>query len=159
MTESSPATEAPLPSGIGGWLILPMLGLVLTLLRLAAEFYLTFLPLFTDRGWDYVSSPDRHDLFMPFILAECVINVALSIFTLWLIYLFFTKSWRLPGLFITWLVVALLVQVADLIGVIGLLDSALTNADFRDLGRALAAAIIWIPYFMVSKRVKNTFVR
>lgn len=62
-------------------------------------------------------------------------------------------------MFITWLVVALLVQAADLIGVIGLLDSALTDADFRDLGRALAAAIIWVPYFMVSKRVKNTFVR
>ena len=160
MTQSSPATEAPPPSGIGGWLILPMLGLLATPVRMAIEFYLSFVPLlFSAQGWNYVSSPDRHAWFMPFIVAECVIAVALFVFTLWLIYLFFTKARRVPELFIAWLVALILVQVADLVGAAGLLGSQPSGADLRDLGRSLVSAIIWIPYFMVSKRVKNTFVQ
>ncbi|TWT11680.1 DUF2569 domain-containing protein [Reyranella sp. CPCC 100927] len=160
MTESNPSTEAPSPSGIGGWLILPMLGLLVTPVRMAIEFYLSFVPvLFSAQGWDYVSSPDRHAWFRPFIIAECVVNVALFVFTLWLIYLFFTKARRVPGLFITWLVATFLAQVADVVGAAGLLGSPPTGADVRDLGRSLVSAIIWIPYFMVSKRVKNTFVQ
>lgn len=160
MPETEPGVPAATaePSGIGGWLILPMLGLIATPVRIAIDFFQTFGPVFTADGWAYVSAPDRHDWFMPFIVAECAINVVLFIFTLALLYLFFKKSHRVPELFITWLVVLFLVQIADLAGVAGLLGSSPDATDIRELGRSLVSAIIWIPYFMVSKRVKNTFV-
>ena len=47
---------------------------------------------------------------------------------------------------------------ATLIGGYLPIDSATTQASYVLLGRGMIAAMIWIPYFLVSQRVKATFV-
>ncbi len=148
------------PRGIGGWLILPAIGLVLSPLRMGFQFFSDLLPVFDSDVWRQLNDASRvgHQPMLPtLIVAELVANVAMFIFTLVLIWFFFRKSRRTPRLFIIWLILLLVVQVVDtaLISSIGV---PVDRDSVRDIVRSLVAAAVWVPYFLVSKRVRNTFV-
>lgn len=148
------------PRGIGGWLILPTIGLVLSPLRMGFQFFTDLLPVFASDTWRQLNDASRagHQPMLPtLIVAELVANVAMFAFTLVLIWLFFRKSRRTPRLFVIWLILLLVVQVVDttLISSLGL---PIDKDSVRDIVRSLVATAIWVPYFLVSKRVRNTFV-
>lgn len=148
------------PSGLGGWLILPAIGLVLTPFRMGFQFFTDLRPVFDADVWRQLNDASRagHQPMLPtVIIAEMVANVAVFAFTLVLIWFFFRKSRRAPRLFIIWLILLAVVQVVDT-ALISSLGLRVDGESMRDVVRSLVAAAIWIPYFLVSKRVKNTFV-
>jgi hypothetical protein len=51
------------------------------------------------------------------------------------------------------------VQSVDLLVASSFFDHQMTPEDLFDLGRGALACAIWIPYMLVSKRVRNTFYR
>lgn len=150
--------------GLGGWLVLPALGLIVTPLRMAFQFYRDMLPALAPETWNALtdsSSTAYHPLWGPLIVFEVTANLALFFFTLWLLWIFFRKSKHVPRFFVIWLVLLVAIQIADLLLVnqIPALAAQPTDPEsLKDLTRSIIGAAIWIPYFMKSKRVKNTFI-
>jgi hypothetical protein len=152
------------PVGIGGWLVLPALGLVLTPLMMAFQFYQDLLPALTPQVWHVLTdaqSAAYSPLWGPLIVYEVLVFLTLFIFTLWLSWRFFTKSKHTPKLFVIWLGALAASQILDHLlsaQIPALADKPLDPAGIRDLVRSIINAAIWIPYFLMSERVKNTFV-
>jgi hypothetical protein len=156
----SPASEA----GIGGWLLLPALGLLLTPLRTGYGLYRDLWPVFSQGYWDVLTTPGSeayHPYWAPLLLFEVSGNVFLIAATLVVMYFFFTKSRRAPRLMIAWLAFILVFVAADFF--LSDLIPAVAEQDdpesAKELVRAAVGTAIWTPYFLVSKRVKATFTR
>jgi hypothetical protein len=90
---------------------------------------------------------------------ELVCYIALFAYTLFVSSLFFRKKRQLPRHYIAFLLAWVVFYGADL-----LLAHQLANFPFvydtvKAVVRNVISAAIWVPYFLVSDRVKRTFVR
>jgi Protein of unknown function (DUF2569) len=148
--------------GIGGWLIVPLIGLLVTPVRIFVFVYKDLLAIFPAGYWDILTNPGNelyHPLWAPLIIIELVGNFVFILFALALLVFCLNKSRLFPKLMIIFLIVNLLfvagdAYFADLIPAI----AAQSNfAAAKDLTIAGLGALIWVPYFWVSKRVRQTF--
>ncbi|QDU87354.1 hypothetical protein Pla175_07130 [Pirellulimonas nuda] len=156
---TSPLRDEEVPSGIGGWLILPTIGVVLSPISLLVDTAHMF-RLFTDGTWEACTTPGSED-YLPFwgslLIFEMVDNLVFAAAFTFLAVLLFRKSRYFPMAYIG-------IALASL-GLI-LLDAWLVSLvvpnqrmfDHQELGGALVGAAIWVPYMLISNRVKNTFV-
>lgn len=95
---------------------------------------------------------------MTFELASNVAIVVLAVVTAWL---FFSKSRRTPAFAIAFYALSAVCLLIDHVWV-GSIPEVASGADassMKELARAIVVAAVWIPYFLVSKRVKNTFTK
>jgi hypothetical protein len=150
------------PSGLGGWLILVAIALLVTPLKLGFLLGTTFLPLLTDGTLQALTTPGSehyHPFWLPLIAFEVAANSIMLLGSIGLAALFFMKSRRFPKLYIAFLVVNLAILVIDEIlgSRIPLLASSDDLTSMKELSRAVFSCCLWVPYMMVSKRVKNTF--
>ena len=146
-------------TGIGGWLILPMLGIVLSLIILPFSIYEQNVQVI--EYWIELTDPQSSSfipLFKELIYFEVLGNVILYATLLFLSYVFFTKKKLTIKFYIFFQIFSLVLTVTDIILASILLDLEVESSDIKDIFRALIACAIWIPYFLVSRRVKNTFV-
>lgn len=152
------------PKGLGGWLILPAIGLFALPLKMGLSLITDFLPIFQKNYWAVLTTPGSgayHHLWAPLIIFEIAGNIFLLLLDLVLIFLFFIKSTRFPALFISFMALNLVFMVGDLFFA-DLIPAVAAQRDFKsfkELAQLFVGAIIWIPYFLISKRVKNTFVK
>jgi hypothetical protein len=151
------------PSGIGGWLYLVALGLCLTPVRLVLE-TVRGLRVLDPATWHAVTTPGRpayHPLFGPLIVGEVAANGILLLWTFGLLYLFFTRRRIFPPVMVTFLIVRVLIQAADLLValLIPVAAAAIGPSVYSALGGSLVLVLVWVPYFLRSRRVDNTFVR
>jgi Protein of unknown function (DUF2569) len=148
--------------GIRGWLLLPLLGLIISPLRVGWTVYHDLLPVFTEGHWQVLTNPQSgvyHPLWGPLILFELLGNLGLIAASLALLVLFLRKSRRTPLLMIAFYLLVVAFVGGDLL-LGGLLPVQGDDSEqIRDLIRSAMAAVIWIPYFIRSRRVKATFVR
>jgi hypothetical protein len=158
----SNATTLP-PKGIGGWLILVVIGLVISPIRISYFMLTNHWPIFRDGMWPVLTTPGTeayHALWAPLIAFEIVgnlVSIALPLVTLWF---FVRKSRRTPVLAICWYIWAAAFVVVDFF-VAGLIPAVAAQSDsdgVKELVRSIVGAAIWVPYFLVSKRVKATFI-
>ena len=115
------------PEGIGGWLILPAIGLVLSPIRLL--FYLCL----------------AMSMYGPTLLGvgTILIDLAFMCYIIFVAIIFFLKKRWTPAAVVLLLIVNLVIS--------------LSTGEIAIMARATVVGAVWIPYFMVSKRVKNTF--
>lgn len=151
----------PKPKGtegilIGGWLVLPAIGLVLTPFVLLFQFFgenyfhKDIWKGFHEAGYQ---NADALNVYLGF---EFSYNILLFIYCILLIILFFKKRSNVPMLMIIFYGTNLVMLV---FGSFILNQSGIDDPTFaKDLSKSVFSAAIWIPYFLVSKRVKNTFV-
>lgn len=148
------------PEGIGGWLILPVLMLVL--LIVAAGLQLTVFPDVAELAAS-LSSIQRY-----MISAQIAFNAFLGIICpIVLLVLLFQKKRRFPRLFVIWAIAFAVFAVVNramatlMFG--GMLGDGwrqmLSLSNLRSLILSILPVVIFIPYMRMSRRVRNTFVQ
>jgi len=121
--------------GIGGWLILPTIGLFLAAFIWTLLIFIFGFVLFLE--------------FSVYYLTFFLISVILSFLSIYTLILEFKKKKE----FVKWVFITLIT------GVTFTLILSIFDGDFSDLITSIISTTIWIWYFSVSVRVKNTFVK
>jgi hypothetical protein len=149
--------------GLKGWLVLVAIGLIVTPIKLSILLFTSLLPAFREETWSVLTSPGSeksHPLWAPILIGELSMNAIFIVADLGLLVLFFTKSRNFPKAVIAFYLANLVFVVADFF-VADLIPSVATQADpgsLKELTRTVVGCAIWVPYFLVSKRVKATFI-
>ena len=136
MIKKTKSKAKKIPKGIGGWLILPTIGLFIggLIWSICALLY------------GFLLCVGMFDVVSVIIF---LVSVAMSVLIIYCIVLEFKKKKKFPS----WAIFALWM------GVLATLIFGLTDGDFSDLITTTLGAILWTWYFRVSVRVKNTFVK
>jgi hypothetical protein len=148
-------------AGLRGWLILVGFGLCIAPLRLLAMMAVNAAA-FQPRVWTVLTTPGTeayHPLWAPIIIGETVANLLLIGLSLVNLYLFFRKRRTFPRMAITFLVLGVAITALDLVAAQAIPMAKVAPKDVAALGQSVIGAAIWIPYFLRSRRVRDTFVR
>jgi hypothetical protein len=148
---------------IGGWLILVAIGLIFSPIRLIVVLVKDLLPALSGDTWSRLTTPGTeayHPLWAPLLLFEVIGNCLFIVFPIVIAVFFFQKRRFVPQLIIVLLLsnlvfVAIDYFAADLIPFVAAQEDM---GSLVELIRVLIASAIWVPYFIVSKRVQGTFV-
>jgi hypothetical protein len=149
MTQTAIGTSEP--SGIGGWLILPAIGIIVAPFQFAMNIFDYF---------PQIEILQPGTLLHTMTLVEVLAWVGFTILAATTAFQFFTFRKSAPRLYRALLVGQLLFVVAAYWAAAILFDAPMFDVDAGiAAGMLLAACAIWIPYFLYSVRVRNTFVR
>jgi len=151
---------------IGGWLILPVIGLVISPVLLLDKIFNDFLPvLFNNEIWNYLTLPTSegyHPMWAAALYYEFYGNIAMLIFIVIILIFFFKKHKITPVLMIFYLIANLMFVFFDQIiiqSIPSVTEVVEVERVYIEIVRAFISAAIWIPYFIFSKRVKGTFTK
>ncbi len=138
----------PAKAGIGGWLIFPAIGLVLGGIAMAWAICQDFILIDSSRA----ASPGVHNA----LIAEIVLNCGMLLFQGYVAFAFFSRRRTVPALMIALILAHLLARIID--SAIVSLEVGPSPGVVFSAVRPLMAAAIWVPYFLLSRRVQATFV-
>lgn len=156
--------EKPFVYGYGGWLY-TFSGLLLVLLYSAStaiydNYTLINSPEFkqlTTFGFEYYNS-----LLHPTIILEIIMQSLVIVAVLLISYCFYKLKKILKIVCITLFSILLLFNIVDLFLLLSIQNSypenILDSTTYDGLIYSFAYFVIWVPYFLFSKRVKNTFI-
>lgn len=155
-------TEPP-TAKIGGWLILYIFGLIMAPIALSFILYSVYWPILTNGTWSSLTTQGSelyHALWGPLIILELVGNCLTIIFCLVTLVFIFKKSKYAPTVAISLMIYSLIFVAGDylLAQLIPAVAVQKDSASTKEIGRTVVGALIWIPYFLKSKRVKALFV-
>jgi len=149
---------------IGGWLVLIAIGLVLTPFRVFYELIINAEEFYGIHTWNYIFQEHRsfNEFFLSLLIVfELIYNSIFIVFTIFLIILFFKRRSIVPRMMIIFYASTFLIITLDTFVAFGLNAELYSEAEkvqaFKDISRSFFSAVIWIPYFLISKRVKATF--
>jgi hypothetical protein len=156
--------NAQAPAKIGGWLRLPLLGLLLSPFKISYGTYTDLWPVWSEGHWAILTNPASeayHPLWGPLLIFEVGANLATIVLGLITLSYFLRKSRLAPKFVIGWYSFMLAVRVADyyMIGLIPEVAEQTASAPVREIIKAAIIVAIWAPYFLISQRVKATFIR
>jgi len=151
--EQEPTADGP--KGIGGWLLLPTIYLFISVLISFGYLVFTFLFINSSEWKQLITSPEVHPHFENAIYFEMACNALLLVFTIYLIVVLFKKKRIFPKGIISYYLLSIVIDIVVTLLVNNVsMDDEITSFS----GSGIALSIIWIAYFMLSKRVRNTFV-
>jgi len=158
-TEKSKGKE-----GLGGWLILIGFGVVITPFKIWFTLFPVYKEIFGTEAWEILTTPGTeiyHPFWSTLLIGEITVNLLVIIVSIYLIFLFFTKKRLFPKLFIGITVFSLFFILIDTALVkIVLPEEPMFDPDtVKEFAGSVIVCLIWVPYMLVSKRVKATFVR
>ncbi|WP_187498580.1 DUF2569 family protein [Erwinia aphidicola] len=138
-------------SKIGGWLWFPLTALILNGCIYTASFVnnVNILVL------NYKNISNTLKLLL---IYETAMMLALVTASIYLGSIFFRKKRTLPLYYIILLITAIAVDLSDLWLADHLLQIEVSAADIERIVQKVIHAAIWIPYFLISVRVKRTFI-
>lgn len=148
--------------GLGGWLGLVGLGLIISPIRQAIFMYTTYYPMFEEGVFSVLTSVDSeayHPFWKYYIGGEITFNSLMVLATFVLLYLFFSKHYLFPKFFIFILLINIgfIPLDASLIKVVMPEEEIFDPDTLNTLIRSLICGVVWVPYMLFSKRVKATF--
>jgi len=157
-------SDSSIKRGIGGWLILVAIGVTIAPFKTAIEAVLAFKPIFAEGTWASLTTAGSalyHPGWKILLSSEIINNTILVCAYGALAVLFYKKHWLFPRLFIALQVISLLGTFVDAWALSMIMpDEPIFDAEtFKAVSRSVLSCFIWIPYMLVSKRVKATFVR
>lgn len=148
--------------GLGGWLILVGIGLILSVVIIPVGLYPLF-EILDPELWSSLAEfqPETFNPTMRLVVyAELLANALLFMACLYLIFLFFKKHYLFPRCFIAIQVTVVVMILVDSY-VISLFNPDMPALDLdtlKSFSRSSIMAAIWISYMLKSERVKLTFV-
>jgi transglutaminase-like putative cysteine protease len=149
---------------IGGWLVLIAIGLIVLPLKMSYDL-VSNPEYFDQKTWKlfFQSSSSAHITLGIISMVKMVYELLMIIYACLLIFLFFERRTTLPRLIILLYIVSVSFQIAEAIIVLTLNPDGYSGAErsklISDITRTFIFAAIWIPYFTISYRVKQTFTR
>lgn len=149
--------------GLGGWLILVGVGVVINPIRLLVTLVPTYKQIFETGAWEALtveSSEFYNPYFRSLLISEITFNAIIIAASTYLIYLFCSKHYLFPKLYIGIVAVSLVFIPLDAWIVTKLFPSeSIFNPEAtKEFIITFLSGIVWVPYMLVSKRVKATFV-
>jgi len=150
-------------SGLNGWLVLVQIGIYATLLLSLIRFFNEYLSVLDPEVWSLLTSKDSefyHPLWGPTIIFEMAVLIIMFVFCLYILFNFYSKKAILPKLMIIFYAGSLAARVIDyiLVQLIPVANEIGDGVALRSLIQGVVVCLIWIPYFLKSERVKNTFI-
>jgi len=148
------------PLSIGGWMVLPLIGLFLSPFVMAYSIVdawddemISTLASFLDR-----SNSFANPTYVLLVLVEHFVDISMVILPIFLIVQFFQQRTSLPRIIIFYLIFRF-VWAALLSTIMVQMELADPQEVYGDVFRLLVAAALWGPYFASSQRVKDTFTK
>lgn len=162
------ATSEKNLKGLGGWLVLVILGLFVSVLFQAYGAYES-VTMFTDGTVEFLSDPSS-EVYIPdyggLLKFEFIVEIIFLAMGIYLIYLFFKKSRKFPKYYVPFLIITVIYVILDYallssISVSGevqqIIDDTLSEQG-GEIGKAVISALVWGAYIRKSKQVKATFI-
>lgn len=152
--------------GLEGWLALFIVGTSIGIL-LGVVNLLSYGPTFNELSSASTEAIDYVNAITPALWFEILTNILSIGLAVWLIVLLAQYRRLAKKVAIIYLVSNAVFIVIDYAWVLSVLEAfnimqyvqAELNGVARDMGRAIIGAFIWVPYFLVSKRVKATLTK
>lgn len=149
--------------GLGGWLILVGIGVVIGPFRSMAAVMPLYYELFKNGSIEVLTTPGSsvyHPMWGPLLTFEILFNLLMILASFYLIYLFFAKSYFFPKLYILVVFLSAVFVPFDawLVSFILTEEPIFDPVTKSEMLKMLPSVIIWVPYMLFSKRVKVTFV-
>jgi hypothetical protein len=153
--------SAPPSKGLGGWLALFGISLLLGIL-IKAFAVLTLIGMMSMPEWERLTHapyPTYDPLWRPFGIFDLTSNSLLLCWNALLVLLFFLKKRLFVPLFILYAVALIAATIADAVflSAIGNADRNAFNQTIIQIFALVFYALIWIPYLKISVRAKSTF--
>ena len=161
--EPPPETAADLdgPRGVGGWFLLPLLGVFLSPFVIAFNL-LAIMPAITMSTWRVITNPHMpgFDPVLPvLVVAEMVGNEVVLVFSIVLMFALARRLRIFRRLYIVTMLAVLGLAWVDAVAVTVVTASG--SEDIAEVGRLIMSSIstlLWCLYMLVSRRVRNTFI-
>jgi hypothetical protein len=156
------APKVPTYKSIGGWLILPMIGLFITPFSLTISTFNNLLPAINSgnlAAFDDPTSGLYNPILKYLVYAEVCFNLSFALYAIIIIVYAFRYKAQTPTLYIVFLIGNFTFLVLDHIAIVLLDLGDLKSFLNLDSFRAFVSCAIWVPYFLLSERVKGTFVK
>ncbi|MGH9873841.1 MAG: DUF2569 domain-containing protein [Pyrinomonadaceae bacterium] len=150
---------------IGGVLIFVAIGLIISLVQNLGHFLGNLAPFRQDQVWERLTTPGSiayHPYWKPVLLFELASSSAILGLNALAVVLFFRKQRVFPKVIIVGIpMIFILILIGYYLS--GLIPAIAESPDYSKQTSVLIvrfiALHIWIPYFLLSERVKKTFVR
>jgi len=149
--------------GLGGWLILVGIGITISPFITSYQLYSLYIPIFQDGSFDMLTNP-AYTMYIPnfetLIYIEIAINCIIIVASFYLMYLFYSKNRLFPKLYIALAAFYPVFLLADAWAVNFVMPDVpiFDEETIKQVSRSVIGAVIWIPYMLMSERVKHTFV-
>ncbi|SDJ62343.1 DUF2569 domain-containing protein [Paenibacillus naphthalenovorans] len=150
--------DANYPIGFGGWLYLVALGAIIAFGQ--SLFYLldTLMPLYTSARIQEISE------YSPTLAFAVLFETVFNLFNLSILLLAAYQCFRLKKAFSKTMILFYLSALIFgfiyilIISIVPEIDKRVIEEQWGQLFKALITCVIWIPYMIKSKRVRNTFI-
>lgn len=161
-TQNIPSTKVQYDR-IGGWLILVGIGLVISPFVSIYGVYNDLLPAFSTEIWTVLTTPGSnayHPLWAPLLIYELLGNILLGLAPFILLIYFLRRHKIFPKLYIIFLASQMVFVLVDFILANSIPFIAQEGSGYStwDMIESLVWPVIWIRYFLVTDRVKGTFI-
>jgi hypothetical protein len=141
---------------IGGWLILILIGLFITPLNIIDV--ISKANFFSLHTWNLYAHKAGEPIFRSLLTWEVFGNTIVLCYSIFCLVLLLNKRDILPKAIIGYFMFCLVFTLVDYILAINLKNDAMSEMALMPLLRSLVVGAIWIPYFIRSVRVHQTFV-
>lgn len=135
---------------IGGWLLLPLAWLIMTMLTSALVVALYLRPLFDSELRTTLFS--HANLLLSQWLVSLLTAAAVWLYSIWVCWIFCRRSRRLPRHYTLWLLMTIVLALKTFA-----FTPVADGKALQTLLLTLLAAALFVPYFKRSRRVKQTF--
>ncbi|AIQ46994.1 hypothetical protein R70723_14745 [Paenibacillus sp. FSL R7-0273] len=164
--ESAPYTypQKKRPYGFGGWLILFALGMASQFVLHILNCYDTYVTL-TMADFRSLADPSNEyysALWMPTLYFETIIEVLIIILLMVMAFMCIKRRKQFKQLAVAIIIISAVFTYIDLALVLhitgGFADEVFEGTNvYEGVLQSTIYAIVWLPYFFLSKRVKNTY--